>query len=86
MIIASFGNIEFILAVSPTVSNNELLDPPNDFFDVTNNITTILGPRSIDIYGVTYFSNGKFLNATIWTGSSVEKSKDNLGFGIYRHN
>ena len=51
---------------SPSFSLKEITDESFDWLDFWRGKQYGEGPTSIDIRSVNYFSNGKFLNATIW--------------------
>ena len=50
--------------VSPSFSNEEIIDPTTDWIDPDTRNYTKGGDRSTDIVSVDYFSDGKTLNAT----------------------
>jgi hypothetical protein len=57
-----FGN----LTSSPSFSLQEITDEPYDWLDFWRGKPNNTGQRYLDIQYVNYYSNGRFLNATIW--------------------
>lgn len=58
--------IKEIYGISPLFSEQEITDPPHDRINMTTKEITNKGYRPNDIVSVDYFSDGKFLNATLW--------------------
>jgi hypothetical protein len=73
--------------VSPTFSNEEILDPMTDWIDLETRNYTKGGDRSTDIVSVDYFSDGKSLNATLWLYFPFKMqprlSDENVNYGMY---
>jgi hypothetical protein len=55
-----------VFAISPSFAIQEITDPPNDWVNMTTKQHTQNSDPSTDILSVNYFSDGKFLNATLW--------------------
>src|SRR5215208_6635811 len=53
--------------VSPTLRMQEIIDRHTDWIDLKTSNLTDRGDRSTDILSVDFFSDGKTLNATLWT-------------------
>jgi len=77
----------FSFGVSPSFGHQEVRDPFRDLIDmkcskaVPKDVDMIKcahahrGNQSTDILAVDFFSNGRFLNATIWLVSPIEENK-----------
>jgi hypothetical protein len=73
--------------VSPSFSNEEIIDPTTDWIDPDTRNYTKGGDRSTDIVSVDYFSDGKTLNATLWLYFPFKMqprlSDENVNYGMY---
>ena len=73
--------------VSPSFSNEEIMDPMTDWIDSDTKNYTRGGDRSTDIVSVDYFSDGKTLNATLWLYFPFKMqprlSDENVNYGMY---
>ena len=73
--------------VSPSFSNEEIMDPTTDWIDSNTKNYTKGGDRSTDIVSVDYFSDGKALNATLWLYFPFKMqprlSDENVNYGMY---
>ena len=56
----------FSFAVSSSFPRQDIKDSAFDWIDVDNQTKSYKGDPSTDISEVTYFSDGRFLNSTIW--------------------
>ena len=79
MVIACFVSYSFSL--SPSISSRELTDDILDWFDITNATKHANGKFYSDINGITYFSDGKSFNSTIWTGGPLDFNSK-VAFGV----
>ena len=55
------------IAKSPPFSNQEIVDPYLDWIDLSSKNYTKNGDRSTDVVSADYYSDGKTLNALLWT-------------------
>jgi hypothetical protein len=77
---------------STPFARKEIKDEPSDWIDISNSIEmnrpvyAASGDSSADIEAVSYFSNGRVLNATLWLLLPLEKSrfdnKEVLNYGM----
>lgn len=72
---------------SPAFSNEEIIDPRNDWINLDSKNYTKGGDRSTDIVSVDYFSEGETLNATLWLYFPFKMqprlSDENVNYGMY---
>jgi hypothetical protein len=73
---------------TPAFARQEIKDNPFDLVDVMTHERAFLGNQSIDIRRVNYFSDGRFLNATLWLLSQFnekpsESSSNRISYGMY---
>ena len=71
-----------IFAESPSFIRQEVIDQEKDIFDTFTGRRDRNGPDYIDIESVTYFSDGKFLNATLWPVSFNNMPLDRVFYGV----
>lgn len=67
---------------SPIFDRQEVIDDKNDLINIgTGNQTA--GPPYVDIKSVTYSSDGRSLNSTLWLSSfSSHPSRERVGYGV----
>jgi hypothetical protein len=70
---------------SPPFSRQEIDDRKSDWLDVWRGRTTTVGAKYTDIQVVNYYSDGRFLNATLWLDKFNEKGPTDrkLNYGMY---
>jgi hypothetical protein len=68
--------------ISPSFSLQEIRTNPLRWIDVNNSKITTSGDSSTDIRGVSYFSNGRTLNATIWLAASPLQGSQDKSYGM----
>jgi hypothetical protein len=70
---------------SPYFSRQEIDDKSSDWFDVWRGRGTNSGDKATDIQVVNYYSDGRFLNATLWLDKFNETgpSDRELDYGMY---
>jgi hypothetical protein len=84
-----FNNVCFleeVLALSPSFSRQEIKDRPLDWRDIDKQETTDEGSPFTDIRRVNYYSDGEYLNATLWLrGNTVNGSEDGpqVSYGMF---
>jgi hypothetical protein len=90
-IISIINELEHVFA-SPFVVRQEIKDPPNDW-GIVNNTAGCAGVKKDiffppDIRAVSYFSNGRILNVTMWLSSHFKElnpSLDSITYGMSIH-
>lgn len=60
------GSLFYEVLASPSFGRQVILDDPFDWINVSDQSRTFKGDSATDIQEVSYFSNGKTLNATLW--------------------
>jgi hypothetical protein len=81
---ASF--LDRVFALSPSFPREEIRDRPFDWRDIDRREGTLEGDPYADIRRVNYFSDGKYLNATVWLRGSIINSTDNgqqISYGTF---
>lgn len=77
---------EEVFALSPSFSRQEIKDRPLDWRDIDRQKTTDAGSPFTDIRRVNYFSNGKYLNATLWLKGIIVNGSENgsqISYGMF---
>jgi hypothetical protein len=77
--------VDSAFASSPSFPREELTFPSGSWFDTLSGESTRNGTNYIDIQSVSYFSNGRHLNATIWLADFLVSPKDYelVNYGMY---
>ena len=70
---------------SPSFSRQEIDDKNSDWLDVWRGRSTNIGDKVTDIQVVNYYSDGRFLNATLWLDkfNEIGPSDRQLNYGMY---
>jgi hypothetical protein len=70
---------------SPSFGMQEIENIPHNWIDVWRGISSIKGSNYTDIRSINYFSNGRFLNATLWLDDfNPSPSTDRrVNYGMY---
>ncbi len=70
---------------SPSFGMQEIENKPHNWMDAYRGISSNNGSKYTDIRSINYFSNGRFLNATLWLhGFNLSPSKNRqVNYGIY---
>jgi hypothetical protein len=70
---------------SPSFLRQEIPPSNENFFDLFKGEVTPNGPDYVDIQSVSYSSNGKYLNATIWLRNftSIPLDHEYVNYGMY---
>jgi hypothetical protein len=78
-----------VFALSPAFGRQEIANPWYHWNDMQSGEETNLGPEYTNIHSVTYSSDGRFLNSTLWfpslsglTSSNGKPSADVIAYGI----
>ena len=77
--------LDRIVALSPSFPREEIRDRPFDWRDIDRQEGTFEGSPFTDIRRVNYFSDGKYLNATLWLRgvlSSVD-NEEQISYGTF---
>jgi hypothetical protein len=76
---------EAFASSSPSFQRQELTLGSGNWFDMFRNKSTSSGPNYIDIESVSYFSNGRHLNATLWLANFTIAPTDyeDVNYGMY---
>jgi len=76
---------EAFASSSPSFQRQELTLGSGNWFDMFRNKSTSSGPDYIDIESVSYFSNGRHLNATLWLANFTMAPTDHedVNYGMY---
>jgi hypothetical protein len=77
--------VQDAFSVPPSFQRQEITLGSGNWFNMTSGRTASSGPDYIDIQSISYFSNGKYLNATLWLANFVTNPNDfeNVNYGIY---
>lgn len=65
-----------VYGLSPSFSNQEISNRLLNWIDINKQTTTSIGNPSTDISRVTYLSDGRILNATLWLSAPIRISND----------
>jgi hypothetical protein len=70
---------------SPSFSRQEIDDRKSDWLDVWRGRNTVIGAKYTDIQVVNYYSDGRFLNATLWLDkfNEIGPPDRKLNYGMY---
>jgi hypothetical protein len=70
---------------SPSFSRQEIDDRKSDWLDVWRGRNTNIGAKYTDIQVVNYYSDGRFLNATLWLDkfNEIGPTDRKLNYGMY---
>lgn len=78
-----------VLALSPAFGRQEIANPWYHWTNMQSGEETNIGPNYTNIHSVTYSSDGRFLNSTLWfpslsglTSSNGKPSADVIAYGI----
>ena len=77
---------EKAFALSPSFSRQEIKDRPLDWRDIDRQKTTDEGNPFTDIRRVNYFSDGNFLNATLWLRGNIVNGSEKgpqVSYGMF---
>jgi hypothetical protein len=85
------SEVQSNVTAPPSFSLKEITDESFDWLDFWRGKQYGEGPTSIDIRSVNYFSNGKFLNATIWfpkptlsnLSLAIPQNDSTIDYGMY---
>ena len=81
-VFASSANDDKKVSASPIFDRQEIIDEVGDLTNMTT-AKKAKGSNYIDINSVTYSSDGRFLNATLWPSSFTEKpARNEVFYGV----
>lgn len=84
---SSTAKIDRNILISPSFSNQEILDPDFDWIHMKNKSHTRNGDYSTNIESVDYYSNGKTLDAILWLYFPFQVNQSSLNeevnYGMY---
>jgi uncharacterized membrane protein YuzA (DUF378 family) len=75
-----------VFALSPSFPRQEIKDIPLDWRDIDKQKPTDEGSQFTDIRRVNYFSDGKYLNATLWLRGNIVNGSENgpqVSYGMF---
>jgi hypothetical protein len=77
--------VQDAFSVPPSFQRQEITLGSGNWFNMTSGRSASSGPNYIDIQSISYFSNGRYLNATLWLADFVTNPNDfeNVNYGIY---
>jgi hypothetical protein len=77
--------VQDAFSIPPSFQRQEITLGSGNWFNLTSGRPASSGPSYIDIQSISYFSNGKYLNATLWLGDFVTSPNEfeNVNYGIY---
>jgi hypothetical protein len=79
------SNLDLAVALSPSFPREEIRDRPFDWRDIDKQEGTLEGNPYTDIRRVNYFSDGKYLNATLWLRGDLNASAngEQMSYGTF---
>ena len=77
--------LDRVVALSPSFPREEIKDRPFDWRDIDKQEGTLEGNPHTDIRRVNYFSDGKYLNATLWLRGDLNASAngEQMSYGTF---
>jgi hypothetical protein len=77
--------LDRVVALSPSFPREEIRDRPFDWRDIDKQEGTLEGNPYTDIRRVNYFSDGKYLNATLWLKGALNASAngEQMSYGTF---
>jgi hypothetical protein len=74
-------------ATAPSFGYQQIVNDPYNWIDIHKHVRSINGDPSTGIQGVTYLSNGKLLNATLWLlvpfNGDLSKDRGQINYGMF---
>src|SRR5688500_11597745 len=77
--------VQDAFSIPPSFQRQEITPGSGNWFNMTSGRSASRGPNYIDIQSISYFSNGRYLNATLWLAEFVPSPNEfeYVNYGIY---